>query len=368
MRELELALTRVRSGDTIGGLAKLKQLCDNPDCRIEALGHCGFILMTTGQQKEALKYFDLLRTENPSDYNADYYAAQIYYEMAEYDTAIENCLSVLAKMPHHHASAKLLIKCQEAGGFSAEKAAYNLATNPALSKKPANDVIRALEADTSSYPGSSFPEVGLALYALTRLIRPAMVVETGTFIGYSTMCIAQALEEMGVGHIHTFDLFGPLSSYTSPVCGPKQTGLEIVKCHLETAGLSHRVSLHEGDSSSNIKKLSNVLAGQVEFAFIDGDHYVKGCLNDWNAIDALLKPGAIVAFHDINPNKCGWMGPRYVLDRIHADFPGRYVTVNLPSPEGFGIGIVQKLSDDLAWLGNPSLSVLLRERLFHVLR
>jgi hypothetical protein len=88
-------------------------------------------------------------------------------------------------------------------------------------------------------------------------------------------------------------------------------------------------------------------------------------MKDWNAVNALLKPGAIVAFHDIKPESCGWMGPRYVLDRIAKDFSGQYGVVNHPSPEGYGVGLIQKLSGDRAWLEDPSFLSVVKEAVFN---
>lgn len=47
---------------------------------------------------------------------------------------------------------------------------------------------------------------GLTIYALTRLLRPKTVVETGVADGRSSFMILSALEKNGVGTLHSFDI------------------------------------------------------------------------------------------------------------------------------------------------------------------
>ena len=49
-----------------------------------------------------------------------------------------------------------------------------------------------------------------------------------------------------------------------------------------TTSLSHTVVLED-------------LENPLDMAFLDGDHTIRGCLKDWNAVQPALKPGGIVA-------------------------------------------------------------------------
>lgn len=56
-----------------------------------------------------------------------------------------------------------------------------------------------------------------------------------------------------------------------------------------------RVSLHGGDSSSNLAKLD---PGSLDWAYIDGDHSYRGAMKDARAAQNAVKPGGILFFND----------------------------------------------------------------------
>ena len=67
---------------------------------------------------------------------------------------------------------------------------------------------------------------------MTRMISPRNVLEIGTFTGYSSICMALALE--GEGHIDTLEINDELE--------------DLILEGFERAGVSGRVSLHIGDA------------------------------------------------------------------------------------------------------------------------
>lgn len=48
---------------------------------------------------------------------------------------------------------------------------------------------------------------GRLLKMLTEMIRPMRVLELGTFTGYATLCMAEALDSLGAGEIDTIEVF-----------------------------------------------------------------------------------------------------------------------------------------------------------------
>jgi predicted O-methyltransferase YrrM len=46
-------------------------------------------------------------------------------------------------------------------------------------------------------------------------------------------------------------------------------------------------------------KTTELMAGPIDVLFIDGDHSVEGCLRDYEMYSPLVKPGGMIAFHDI---------------------------------------------------------------------
>ncbi len=65
---------------------------------------------------------------------------------------------------------------------------------------------------------------------------------------------------------------------------------------------SCKIKTLEGDSHSSEfrKNVEHELGGeQVDFLFIDGDHTEKGVESDYNDYKKLVRPGGLIAFHDI---------------------------------------------------------------------
>lgn len=129
--------------------------------------------------------------------------------------------------------------------------------------------------------------------------RPEIVVEIGCFIGYSTIHLTKAIQENGRGRLISFD---------------KNT--ITAKKNIETAGLSEYVTFIDGYSEIEIQKFLNNNNINIDFAFIDGDHTKRGCLLDVEAIFPKISKNSILIFHDIYPEKCGWSGPRYIINII----------------------------------------------------
>jgi hypothetical protein len=102
-------------------------------------------------------------------------------------------------------------------------------------------------------------------------------------------------------------------------------------------------------------------------AFIDGDHRVPGAFKDWSAVDRVLRPGGIILLHDTVPNKCGWLGPRFLLEQLSLR-PDHYQGVNLPTPEGFGLAIIQNISTGDHRAGIPTMRSLLANKLYEKIR
>ncbi|MDQ7073504.1 MAG: class I SAM-dependent methyltransferase [Gammaproteobacteria bacterium] len=53
------------------------------------------------------------------------------------------------------------------------------------------------------------------------------------------------------------------------------------------------------DSDFKQKVISTLAGNPVDFLFIDGDHTAEGVTADFNDYKHLVRPGGIIAFHDI---------------------------------------------------------------------
>jgi predicted O-methyltransferase YrrM len=208
-------------------------------------------------------------------------------------------------------------------------------------------VLKDLYASPFSFPSSLAPESGLLVHSLVRNHRPKVVIETGSFIGVSTIWIAAALAENGDGGVlHAFDDFGPIEK------GPWRdvempTGrLEFVAGNIARAGLSHHVVLHPGNSAFEIRAAHEDLkaAGGAQLAFLDADHGVIGVWQDFWATEPLLQTGGLVLLHDTFPGYCSYDGPRHLLDHVNDQAAGVYEKLDLYlAPMNYGLGLLRRV-------------------------
>ncbi len=110
-------------------------------------------------------------------------------------------------------------------------------------------LLREMEALAADFDVPiSDPEVGVLLTLLARAVRPRLVVEVGTAIGYGTLCLARGAPEARVITIDT---------------DPER--LETARGFLRRAGVVDRVELLEGPAL----EILPTLEGPVDLAYVD---------------------------------------------------------------------------------------------------
>ncbi|MCD8165443.1 MAG: O-methyltransferase [Bacteroides sp.] len=92
---------------------------------------------------------------------------------------------------------------------------------------------------------------GRILKMLTGMIRPAQVLEIGTYSGYSALCIAEGLEEGAM--LHTFEINDEQEEFTRP--------------WLENSPVADRIRFYIGD----VLELFPAMNLTIDMAFMDGD-------------------------------------------------------------------------------------------------
>ena len=99
---------------------------------------------------------------------------------------------------------------------------------------------------------------GRLLKMLTRMVRPRLVVELGTFSGYSALCIAEGLDEGAM--LHTFEIYDEQEDFTRP--------------WIEGSPYADKIRFHIGDALRLIPEMGLT---DIDMAFIDADkrHYVE---------------------------------------------------------------------------------------------
>lgn len=89
---------------------------------------------------------------------------------------------------------------------------------------------------------------GRFLMMMTEMIRPVRILELGTFTGYSSVCLASCLPE--VGHLDTLEINDELE--------------DLIVEGFERAGLSDRITLHIGDCKKTLEQLGSEIMGSED--------------------------------------------------------------------------------------------------------
>ncbi len=115
---------------------------------------------------------------------------------------------------------------------------------------------------------------GRLLALFSTMMRPRRILEIGTYTGYSALCLAEGLTEEGV--LITIDVNEELE--------------EVVKTHVEKAGLQHKIIQIIGDATSEINNLNETF----DIVFIDADKQNYSLYYDL-VIDKVRTGGFILA-------------------------------------------------------------------------
>jgi predicted O-methyltransferase YrrM len=203
--------------------------------------------------------------------------------------------------------------------------------------------LRELYGEEFACPASLSPSQGELLRSLVFNLQPRVCLEIGCFVGASTLWIASALAELGQGHLHSVDLFGdkfPFGRYTYLYVPDAE---QYIMRRLDQAGLLSRVTLHKGHSVAIGMAYAECVGEPLDFLFIDGAHTKEGCEADFRLYEPRLRPGGLLVLHDIVPGKCGWAGPRHVIDNVVRAQPERFDVLELPTaPKDYGMAVIRK--------------------------
>jgi predicted O-methyltransferase YrrM len=142
----------------------------------------------------------------------------------------------------------------------------------------------------------------LARYARARVHDHLTIVDTGTARGFSALCMAKALDDVGAtGKILTFDVLphdvGILWNCIRDADGPR-TRAELLS---DYAPLMERyVMFFRGDTS---RELARISFPRVHFAFLDSVHTYDHVMAEFSAIRGRQMPGDLLFFDDYTPDK-----------------------------------------------------------------
>lgn len=146
-------------------------------------------------------------------------------------------------------------------------------------------VLSELRRETASRADGSWqapPEQGQFLGLLVALTGCRNALEIGSFTGYSTICIAQAMAPGG--RVIALDA--------------NESAHELARRYWTEAGLDHRIELRSGQASDLLDGLiAEGRTGDFDFAFVDADKpgyagYYEQCLR-------LVRPGGLLVFDNV---------------------------------------------------------------------
>ncbi len=131
------------------------------------------------------------------------------------------------------------------------------------------------------------------LYFVTRLRRPACVVETGVAAGHSSRAFLKAMHANGGGRLYSSDL-----PYLAVEGSEKNIGV-IVESALRTDW-----RLYTRGDRRNLNEIAAELRDgpKIDLFHYDSDKTYEGRAYAWTKLAPLLAPGALVIFDDIQDN------------------------------------------------------------------
>ena len=164
-----------------------------------------------------------------------------------------------------------------------------------------------------------------------RKLEPKRVVEIGTSMG-GTLYLWTRLAQADATIISADLPGGKFGGGYSPLRTPLYQSFARAQQKLHLL----RVDSHEKATLEQVKQL---LGGEpIDFLFIDGDHTYEGVKQDWEMYSPLVRPGGLVAFHDIAMNYDDTQVKRF-WDELTPKVRHREYAYH---PRGFyGIGVVE---------------------------
>lgn len=118
---------------------------------------------------------------------------------------------------------------------------------------------------------------GLFLEMISYMLRPKMILEIGTFTGYSAICLAQGLPKDGT--LHTIDVNEELG--------------DMVSKYVAQANLETKILLHHGSALQIIPTLNEIF----DLVFIDADK--QNYCNYFDLVVDKVRPGGFIVADNV---------------------------------------------------------------------
>ncbi|HRH68477.1 MAG TPA: O-methyltransferase [Flavobacteriales bacterium] len=145
-----------------------------------------------------------------------------------------------------------------------------------LNSTPEPNYLQELAAETRS--SIDMPQMlsghvqGRFLSLMSKLLAPKLILDIGTFTGYSALCMAEGLAHDGM--LHTIDIKTPLAP--------------LVDRYLRKAGFHDRIHQHLAPAMEVIPRIE----GTFDLVFIDADK--QNYVNYFELVVDRLRPGGLI--------------------------------------------------------------------------
>jgi predicted O-methyltransferase YrrM len=176
------------------------------------------------------------------------------------------------------------------------------------------------------------------LYERVLALKPRRVLEIGTARGGTLYLWTQAAADDAV--IVSVDLPGGDFGGAYPRCR-----MPFYREFARPGQTMHllRADSHQPQTREQVQSLLH--SAPLDFLFIDGDHTYEGVRADFEQYAPLVRPGGMVAMHDILPRQ---EGSTIQVHRLWQQLRGQYPTAEIVGPEGtrrIGIGVITVPAD-----------------------
>ncbi len=164
---------------------------------------------------------------------------------------------------------------------------------------------------------------GRVLSMLSKLIKPASILEIGTYTGYATLCLCEGMQENGI--VHTIDI--------------KEELIDFQRKYFDKSPWGNQIVQHLGEAVNIIPTLET----KFDLVFIDADK--ENYLNYYEMIVPKMNKGGIILSDNVlwsgkvvEPLKEGDLSTRILVEynkRLNND--SRVETVLLPIRDGLTV-------------------------------
>lgn len=184
-------------------------------------------------------------------------------------------------------------------------------------------------------PNQNRDEISGLLNQVTA-IQPQVIVEIGTRDG-GTLCLWSQCSP-NLEHVISIDLPGGIHGGGYANAREKLYHLFVSNrpnCRLDLL----RLDSQQTSTRAQVLKLLN--QRPIDFLFIDGDHRYAGVKKDYELYAGLVRPGGLIAFHDIRLNRYdSSIEVARLWEEIKISQPQTREIVHEPYTGRYGIGIV----------------------------